>query len=381
MLSRSLRYLADHLGPRPLGSEELFRARRYLGDAIAGLGFSPEVHAFSTRGYLGARGRLVTACGRVVPCQPVTGSPPTLGPLRGIPRLISQAHGWPPAVEPPGAVALCPLGLDDERRAVAAATQQRAKAALLYREQAPELYSAVIPNGSTAIPCVTVRPADALRLVEEASEVELTVEAERADTCGENLMVELGKGGRPLLFLANYDSRPGTPGAYRNASGVVALLGLLARLQGWRGHEVLVGFLVGEEPDAAGSRHCRDVLQATRIASRVRGVVYVSGVGRSGLAVTSASSQKPSNLADLVQQVAAEEGLSAVPPLTSAETASLARLWRRPVIALSGPSLPLQHTTLDRPDLLSPRYVSRVVSVLERSARTPWNSREASPRH
>jgi hypothetical protein len=97
-------------------------------------------------------------------------------------------------------------------------------------------------------------------------------------------LVELGEGSRPLLFLAHYDTQPGTPGAFRNASGVTMLLGLLARLQGWEAHPLIVGFLDGDELDGAGCRHCHDVLMALGVLTRLRGVLYPrrSGAFRSG---------------------------------------------------------------------------------------------------
>lgn len=374
-LAGHVRYLADHLGARAVGTEEAARASRYLRDAVARLGFFPELAAFSTKG-LNGRAQLLGGDGRPIPCRAAHGSPATRGALRGLPRLLpgTGRQTWSAALEPPGTVALCPVGFDDEREAVAAATRRRAVAALLFRERAPELYSAAIFPGAAPIPCATIRPADAFRLAEEKTEVELTVETEHREVMAANIVVGVGKEGRrPLLFLANYDSRVGAPGAYRNASGVAALLGLLARLRDWTEHQVLVGFLDGEEVNGAGSRHCRDVLEATGMLPSVRGVVYVSGVGLNDLAVISGSSaQTTVRLARTAQRAAAEEGF---PPWAGSATApgvgSLPRLWRCPVIALAGPRLAMEHTGLDRPDLVDPRCLARVALVLERLARMP----------
>jgi hypothetical protein len=82
-------------------------------------------------------------------------------------------------------------------------------------------------------------------------------------------VVEVGVGGPTVLFLANYDTRPGTPGAYRNASAAVALLALSDRFRGWRGHRVLVAFLGAEAFGAApGAWHCRDALEAATSSTR-----------------------------------------------------------------------------------------------------------------
>lgn len=372
-ISQHLRYLADHLGPRPVGSNEGSRARQYILDAVKRLGFSPEVQAFPMTGPLAPHARLLTQDGQPIPCWPVIGSPPTSGTLRGLPRLLVPADGPGPSEGgPPGAFALAPLGFSGEAQTVAAATQRGAAAVLLYSEQVPELYSAVVARSAVPVPCVTVRRADALWLAQEAREVELSVHVEPTDLLGVNITVEIGNGGRQLLFLAHYDTRPGTPGAYRNASGVAALLELLTRLEGWREHRILVGFLDGEEIGAAGSRHCREVLQATGGLRGLRGVVYVSGLGLRRLSIAAAPRKTRSSLADRARQFAADEGVLASAPLPEWATRPIpAGIWSCPVIAVAGPPLAVEHTTLDRPGLLHPRYVSRAVSVLEHLARTP----------
>ncbi len=373
-LAQHLRFLADHLGARPVGSAEASRAARYLRDAIVSLGFTPEVQAFSVTLRLGRQARLRRADGRSLPCQAALGSFGTRAVLRGVPRLVteSERRAWPAAVAPANTFAVCPIDRDGEAAAVTGAVQGGASAVLLYRERTPELYSAAIPDGGLPVPCVTIRPADGLHLVAEGRDVELSVETERRTALGENLIVQFGQGGRPLLFLANYDSRPGTPGAYQNGSGVVALVGLLTRLRGWQGHEVLVGFLGGDDPTAAGSRHCRDVVQATHVPPSLRGIVYVSAVGTNSLAAVPGDSAKSPRLAEVARRAVTADGLTVGDPgVLAANAAAAARLWGCPVVTLTGPRLPLEHTGLDRPDLVSPRGLARVVSVLERLARIP----------
>ncbi|MFQ5898798.1 MAG: M28 family peptidase [Candidatus Methylomirabilia bacterium] len=368
-ISVHLRYLANHLGPRPVGSDALSRARWYIVDTLKRLGFSPEMQAFPTKVPLNAHSQLLTKDGRSIPCRPVIGSLPTLGPLRGIPRHLST--GERPEFEPPFAFALSPLGFGSEGHAVAAAARRGATAALLYREQVPELYSAVIAERAVAVPCVTIRPADALQLAREAVEIELTVEAEPTDVLAENIMVDIGKGGRALLLLAHYDTRPGSPGAYLNASGVAALLELVARLKQWRGRRILVGFLDGEEIGAAGSRHCREVLEAMGLLAGIQGVVYVSGLGLRALSVLPGTRPARSRLVERAGRYAAEEGMQRSPhSLLAAEQSVPTRIWNCPVIGMTGPSLAVQHTALDRPHLLHPRFISRAVSVLERLVQT-----------
>ncbi|MFQ5828952.1 MAG: M28 family peptidase [Candidatus Methylomirabilia bacterium] len=370
-ISLHLRVLGDYLGARPLGSDALSQARRYIVNTVKRLGFSPEIQAFATNAPLNPHGRLSTGDGRLIPCRPAIGSRSSPGTLRGVPRGLSSAERpeQPSKLESPFTFALSPLGFGNEAEVVGAAARQGAAAALLYREEVPELYSAVIVGRPAAVPCVTIRPADARQLEQNAPELELNVQAAPTAVLGENIMVELGKGGRILLLLAHYDTRPGTPGAYRSASGVAALLALLARLRGWRGHRILVGFLAGEEIGAAGSRHCREVLEAVGLLRYVRGVVYVSGLGSRALAAVPGPSSARSSLVELAARCAAEEGVlslsywgsAAEPPVPTGP-------WRCPVVALTGPPVAVQHTSLDRPDLVRPRLVARAVGVLEHLA-------------
>lgn len=372
-ISRHLRYLAAQVGPRPVGSAELARAHDYILDTVKLLGFSPEVQAFPMSVPVYPRCGLRASNGRLIPCLPVMGSPPTSGALRSIPRLVSRdgQGDYPVAGESSGILEVSPVRAGREEHAVAAATRRGAGAVLLYREQVPEIYSAMIADSVVPVPCVTIRRADAWQLGQEPQEVELLVETELAEVLGVNIMVEIGRGGRTLLFLANHDTRPGTPGAYLNASGVAALLELLTRLRGWRGHRILVGFLDGEEMGAVGSRHCRDVLQATGLFKDLRGVVYVSGLGLRGVSILPATRAAGRTLADRAMQLAAEEGmLASMPSPPGAGEPRRAGIWSCRVIGLAGPPLAVQHTALDQPDLLKPRFVSRAVSVLDRLART-----------
>lgn len=259
---------------------------------------------------------------------------------------------------------------------LAAAVSTGASAVLLYHDGTPDLYSGVMRGGAAPIPCVTLRRADALWLAVEGRPVQLEVHCCPTDVIGENLPVQAGTGGRPLLFVANYDSRSGTPGAYRNASGVAALLGLLGRYQTRGGRGVLLAFVDGDDPSVMGSRHLRDVLQALGRLSQIRGVIYVSGVGLHKLAVAAGPTAKSAALSAVARELVATEGLQPEGERASPDgTVIPPGVWRRPTVALTGPALPVQHTAMDRPDLLNPRYLCRSVSALDRLAQASWQPR------
>lgn len=193
--SQHLRYLAEHLGARPVGSEASSRARTYIVHAVKRAGFTPELQAFSTRRPLYGRPRLLAAGGRSIPCLPVMGSPPTLGRVSAVPRLLTRdaACGQPSEITP-GGLGLAPIHAGTEAAALAVAARCGVGAVLFYHEGAPELYSAVVAEAAVSVPCITIRPADAHYLAQRGADVELIVEVERAETIGVNVIVEIGKG-------------------------------------------------------------------------------------------------------------------------------------------------------------------------------------------
>jgi hypothetical protein len=368
-----LRVLADHIGARPAGSEEATRAQRYVIQAIRDRGFSPDIQPFFVATSRYERCELVTEGRLTVPCLPVVGSASTAGSVRGIPRA------FPPAALPArdtdckyaGTFLVCPLRPGAENEHVRLALEPGPAAVLLYHEGVPDLYSEVLPpDFAGATPCVTIRRADAQWLAVECPRVRLTVTRTSVKISCSNILVEAGKGGRPLLFLAHYDTRPGCSGALRNASGVAALLGLLTRLREWTGHRIVVGFLDAEELGGAGSQHCCDVFQVVGGLRNPRGVVYVSGMGLRRVAVLSAPNHSASHLVDAARRCAAEAGTRLSDELFAPEQIPIPPgVWPHPTIALSGPPLAIQHTSADRPDLLHPGCLTQAVSLLDRLAR------------
>lgn len=366
-----IKYLADYCGPRPVGSEGISLAREYIRQEIARMGYPLEVQIFRIGAPLYSRARVLTQSRRSIPCLPVPGSPATSGTLRGVPRVVSlygppSHHGQ---LLPPNSLALVGIEPGYEGEGVRAAARRSASGVLLYRIGGVGLYSGKSQNGKAPIPCVTISAGDALFLGECDEVVELIVEVDDCSFLGENIMVDIGKGEATLLFLANYDTRASIPGAYRNASGVVALLGLLSRLRKRRHPHLLVGFLDADEVGLHGSRHCSEVLDATGVSDGLRAVFYVSGVGLPSLSVVPGRGRVCGRLAALACRSAAEEGIRCwvsapdLPPWSG-----LTKPWRPPVIVLTGPSISAQHTPLDRPDLLHPRFVSKGIATLDRLA-------------
>lgn len=365
-----IKYLADYCGPRSAGSEGLPLAREYIRQEVSRIGCSAEVQTFRVGALLSRRARLLTPSRHSIPCLPVPGSPGTSGTLRGVPRVVSLYGSCRAAqVLPPNSLALIGIEPGYEAEAVRTATRQGCSAVLLYRTGGVGLYSGTTPNGKVAIPCVTISAGDAYFLGDCDESVELIVEVDDCCLPGENIVVASGKGEPTLLFAANYDTRASTPGAYRNASGVIALLELLSRARKSRHPHLLVGFLDADEFEFGGSQHCSEALDATGLSDGLYAVVYVSGLGLPGLSVVPGRDPSSARLATLACRCAADEGIRcSVSSPKSPPWSWATGLWRRPIVVLTGPAISAQHTSLDRPDLLHPGLVLKSIAMLDRLA-------------
>ncbi len=375
-----LRMLSDHIGPRPAGSGEAVEARRYVERTIRTLGGSPDVHPFPMVIPRYQQCTLVTDTGRVIPCLPALGSPATLGVVRGIPTPSRDvAGGEAQAGHEPGML-LCPIGPNPTSAYTRLAAERKAAGVILYHPDVPDLYSEVLPRRDDGVPCVTVRRTDAEWLVHERPAVRLNVARTPVKILCTNIVVELGEVGRPLLVVAHYDTRPRSPGALCNASGVAILLELLSRLRGWTGPRILLAFLDGEELGAAGSKHCRDVLHVLGTLKRLRGVVYLSEMGLQSLAVLPpsrdglsprASVAGQSNLVRIARRCAIEEKIQLCEQTSDPGdwTPIPPGVWPCPTIAFASVPTSVRHTTADLPVFIHPKHLLAAAAALDRLVR------------
>jgi hypothetical protein len=173
VIEQHLRYVAEYLGPRPVGSSGLTRAQRYLVEVVRELGLAPDRAAFTLAVPFASTATVRRADGRSIPCLPVAGAPSTRKTILGLPELAGSDGGADQPRAEGSTMAVVPFRPGEEEAAIAAATQRGAQAALLYLEQSPELYSAVAREAS--VPSVTIRRADALYLAERRPAIELSV--------------------------------------------------------------------------------------------------------------------------------------------------------------------------------------------------------------
>jgi len=373
-----LRMLSEHIGARPAGTDKGLEARRYIEGAIRRTGGTPETQPF---GMVIPRYRactLATDSGRRISCLPALGSASTSGVLRAIPN--PWGTGSTGRAQAPGEAnfLLCPVGPDPVGRYTRFAGERKTAAVILYHPDVPDLYSAILAGRDDGLPCVTVGRADAEWLAREQVPVRLYVAGASVKILCSNILVESGTVGRPLLVLAHYDTRPASPGALCNASGTAILLDLLSRLRGRTGPRIVLGFLDGEELNAAGSRHCRDVLHAMGTLKYLRGVIYVSEIGLKNIAVVTpdadSASPRPSvtgqsRLVTVAKQCVGGEKIALCEETEDPYPRIPTGIWSCPTIGLVGPAMSSRHTSADLPGVIQPDHLAATAVALDRLVR------------
>ncbi len=90
----------------------------------------------------------------------------------------------------------------------------------------------LIEDGSFPIAAASIRPEDAAPLLDaEGEPAHIEIRSRRRDATAYNVMARRGRDAHGVLVVAHVDSKPNTPGALDNASGVAVLL-LVAELLG-----------------------------------------------------------------------------------------------------------------------------------------------------
>lgn len=87
-------------------------------------------------------------------------------------------------------------------------------------------YPVVLEDSAFSIPSVTVSNQDGLFLLQNAgNNAKLKILSKRKESTGSNVIgCRRGKSDKKIIVCAHYDTKPGTPGAMDNASGISALL-------------------------------------------------------------------------------------------------------------------------------------------------------------
>jgi aminopeptidase YwaD len=127
-------------------------------------------------------------------------------------------------------------GSDEHAAIISAIEDARPVAVIAVTGKHPELCGALDPfpwieDGNFDIPAAALRPIDAGRLLESDGQLaHVVIEASRIPSTARNIVARRGSQDRRVTVCAHIDTKPGTPGAVDNATGVAALVLLAERL-------------------------------------------------------------------------------------------------------------------------------------------------------
>lgn len=103
--------------------------------------------------------------------------------------------------------------------------------AVLTVSLSPEHFVPMIEDGDFEVPCAVVLP-ESLPLLCSGNCAALTLKTKRSPAKAANVVATYGSGEHKVCLSAHIDTKPGTPGALDNASGVAVLLALAEELSG-----------------------------------------------------------------------------------------------------------------------------------------------------
>ncbi len=127
-------------------------------------------------------------------------------------------------------------GSEEHTEIISALEDARPVAVVAVTGKHPELCGALDPfpwieDGDFNIPVAAVRPTDVGCLLESEGEMaHVMIEATRIPSTARNIVARRGPQDRRVTVCAHIDTKPGTPGAVDNATGVAALVALADRL-------------------------------------------------------------------------------------------------------------------------------------------------------
>ena len=119
----------------------------------------------------------------------------------------------------------------DEHKRIIGLLEEKNPIAIITVSPVPNVPMSIIQDGDFNIPCGIVC-GNALEVFLHFSErkAKLTIRTERIPTTSHNVIATYGNGSEKICFSAHIDTKPNTPGALDNASGVAVLLALASSI-------------------------------------------------------------------------------------------------------------------------------------------------------
>jgi aminopeptidase YwaD len=245
----------------------------------------------------------------------------------------------------------------------------------------------VIDDGDVDLSSAYLRDVEGAQLLARVgAPVRVTIDSRRSPARARQLVAGAGPEGAPrVVALAHIDSKPGSPGAVDNATGVAALLGLARRLSGYAGpYRLELVPVNGEDHYANPGEH----LLIERMAGRWEEVVLgvnLDGIGGRGGGTAVSTYGCPTPLESTVRVVMARHpGMEPGEPWYESDH-SLVIMNGRPAAALTSANVQdlvtsVTHSARDTLAVVDAGIVADVVRFLEDlviSLPTPPGTKEA----
>lgn len=277
---------------RFIGNRGHRKAFTYIHKLLQSWGYWTRIHPFTVDVTLPRRWSLQIDLGRgfeAIESLPGVGSP-SLPMIEGeiMPVGYAREEDYSSLDNAAGMVHLTRLWKSHETVKVQEAARQGARALIWYNEYFDEIYSGACDYSLAPIPGFSIRKSVAERIVEAGgARVRLWVKSRRKRIKCRN--IEAGKGseeGRYALLTAHYDSRPKTPGASDDASGIAVMLAFIKAGFG-EGQPVPVRYLFAdcEEVGCVGAEHHASNLYRLNLLKNISSVVNLDAVGWPNLCV------------------------------------------------------------------------------------------------
>lgn len=271
-----------------------------------------------------------------------------------------------------------PFYTSDEHTAIVAAIERaRPVAVIAVTGKHPELCGALDPypwieDGAFDIPTAAVRPADAGRLLESAGKAaRVTIDATRIPSTARNIVARRGRQDHRVTVCAHIDTKPGTPGAVDNATGVAVLALLAERLSEHQELPVGVELLaVNGEDHFAGPGEVAWLADNEGELDSIDLFVNIDGAGyrrgRTAFSLYNVGDQRSSSIRGKLEDVA---DLVEGPPWYQSDHAIFA-MQGKPALAFTTEFLDemldeLFHADTDTADQVAPERIESLAAALE----------------
>ena len=275
------------VGPdRFVGSRGHRAAFAVIKDLLGSWGLHVHVQPFTVNMTVPVKWSLKIDFGRgyeKVRCLPGVGSPSVKGlDAEILPVGHAREDDYVSLGDTEGKAHLAQLWKNHETVKVSEAAMRGARAIIWYNDYIDELYSGACDYSLSPIPGVSIRKADAQRLLEAGGgRIRLSIRSRNRNIRCRN--IEAGReisDSRYILLASHYDSRPHTPGASDDASGVAAMLAYIQNAyDAEAGLPVRFLFADCEEEGCIGAEMYAEQLYRSNRLREISAMVNLDAVG------------------------------------------------------------------------------------------------------